>query len=215
MNLHEIKFNNPGVMCDTMPSELFEEVKKNCDYQIANKSNGYALRRAAMTDYSVQGIEEAMAINPIENYKNYILNLADEYFKYYNMHTNLTGIVTNTWINLQKKYEYRPCHVHSDHSGKGLSFVTYVDIPYDTENEDKVKNHTKKAVQHRNGRIEFIYTGFNGTLGSHIIDINKSFVGKTIIFVNSLMHIVYPFYTSDNYRVSIAGNINYLDTNKL
>ena len=40
-------------------------------------------------------------------------------------------------------------------------------------------------------------------------DVDKSFEGKGFMFRSSQAHTVYPFYTSDDYRISISGNIGF------
>jgi hypothetical protein len=42
----------------------------------------------------------------------------------------------------------------------------------------------------------------------HTIDVDKSFEGKMLMFPNSAYHTVYPFYTSDDYRITVSGNLD-------
>jgi hypothetical protein len=46
-----------------------------------------------------------------------------------------------------------------------------------------------------------------GAVGQHIIEADRSYENKMIIFPSSLQHCVYPFFTSDDYRISLSGNI--------
>ena len=41
-----------------------------------------------------------------------------------------------------------------------------------------------------------------------VLPIDKAWEGTMILFPSSLNHNVYPFYTSDDYRISISGNLN-------
>jgi hypothetical protein len=40
-----------------------------------------------------------------------------------------------------------------------------------------------------------------------VVPVDKTFEGKMLFFPATLSHSVNPFYTSDDYRISIAGNI--------
>ena len=38
------------------------------------------------------------------------------------------------------------------------------------------------------------------------IELDRNSAGKMVIFPATLKHSVYPFYTSDDYRISVSGN---------
>ena len=42
-----------------------------------------------------------------------------------------------------------------------------------------------------------------------LIDVDKSFEGKMLVFPSKLQHLVYPFYTSDEHRITVSGNVNF------
>jgi len=208
MKYEEIKLYNPGILCGEMPNETFMELASSCEKQLASKSINNALKRNMVTDHTVQGIGEALQMSIPKSYDDFLCNFAQEFSSKFELPVeNLKPKVIQQWLNLQKKYEYRPLHCHNDGSGKGLSFVTYIKIPYNLKDEDSFGNHTKKAVIFRNGRLEFMYLNYSGKPITHTVNIDSSFEGKTLMFSNSMHHIVYPFYTSDEYRISLAGNI--------
>jgi len=217
MHFEEIKMKNPGLLCGTMPDEVYKELSDSAKFQVAKKNESNKLKRKLVVDYEVQGIEEAIAMTLPESYKNYIHEFSKQYLGYYNLDNPNTVIpnITASWLNLQKQYEYRPVHMHNDGNGKGLSFVTYLQIPFDKNIEDSYKNHTKSATIHRNGRIEFIYNTYSGTQQVITIDLDKTYEGKTLMFTNSLLHVIYPFYTTTDYRISLAGNISFTRSNQV
>jgi len=47
----------------------------------------------------------------------------------------------------------------------------------------------------------------HGTLRQQPLQLTKENEGDFIIFSAQVHHMVMPFYTSDDYRISIAGNI--------
>ena len=108
------------------------------------------------------------------------------------------------WVNFQKKHEYNPPHVHSG----DLSYVIYVKIPYTREDEQNNVSTTNSSIQVP-GMFCFMYVDqySQGGIATYSVATDKNFEGKIIIFASSLHHTVYPFYTSDEYRVTVAGNI--------
>jgi hypothetical protein len=109
----------------------------------------------------------------------------------------------NLWVNFQKKYEYNPIH---DHTGI-YSFVIWYQVPYTLEDEQKY--HHSSGNNHH-GDFNFVYPApFNRSyqMLSQPLKIDKSKEGYISIFPSSLNHIVYPFYSSDEYRITLSGNI--------
>ena len=107
------------------------------------------------------------------------------------------------WVNFQEKYEYNPMHSHDG----VFSFVIWYQIPFYKEDEIKYgSGKGKKPQDNKNGNFEFI--SYNGRIvTSTPLGIDKSMEGYMAIFPSSLHHIVYPFYTSDDYRVTLSGNV--------
>ena len=47
----------------------------------------------------------------------------------------------------------------------------------------------------------------HGGTGSYKFNLSKEDEGKLIMFPSSFTHVLYPFYTSKDVRLSIAGNV--------
>tara|TARA_A100001011_G_C13554878_1_gene533931 strand:- start:119 stop:511 length:393 start_codon:yes stop_codon:yes gene_type:complete len=100
------------------------------------------------------------------------------------------------WINYQKKNEFIPNHIHD-----GIfSYTIWMDIPYDSNEELKEGGNDASCFQ-------FSYTDILGITRVHNIRLNKKDNGRMLFFPAKLRHQVYPFYTTDKYRVSISGNV--------
>lgn len=104
-------------------------------------------------------------------------------------------------VNIQKKYEFNPLHKH-----RGLfSFVIWLKIPYNHEDEAKTvigESNVANAI----GNFHFVYSTDCG-LTSYPINMNSDIEGYCVLFPSYLPHQVYPFYTSDEERITVAGNI--------
>ena len=110
----------------------------------------------------------------------------------------------NLWVNFQKKHEFNPMHVHD-----GLySFVIWHKVPYDMKDE-KARLPNIRDEDFRAGMFAFFYSEPGGKIYQEAIPVDKNWQGKIALFPATLDHCVYPFYTSDDYRVSISGNIGF------
>jgi hypothetical protein len=110
-------------------------------------------------------------------------------------------VLNDPWVNFQKKTEFNPVHFHN-----GLfSFVLWLDIPYDSQ-EEHSQDKSKNSRSPQSGDFQFLYTDILGRIAAHNLPADKNYNNKMLLFPASLSHAVYPFYTSDKFRVSISGN---------
>ena len=108
------------------------------------------------------------------------------------------------WVNFQKKYEFNPIHVH-----EGLfSFVFWHKIPYKIENEI-ARYPNMKPDQVKAGHFAFLQIGEMGRIQSIDLPVDNSWEGKIALFPADLNHTVYPFFTSDDVRITISGNVGF------
>ena len=108
------------------------------------------------------------------------------------------------WVNYQEKYDFNPLHIHS-----GLfSFVIWVAIPYNMEEERKRYPNTNG---NETASFMFQYNTALGGLDTEYLYVDKTFEWKMVFFPARLNHGVNPFYTSDDYRISISGNVYLID----
>ena len=107
------------------------------------------------------------------------------------------------WYNLQKKHEFNPIHHHSG----VLSFVMFIKIPYDLAEEDKVYPSISGKESYTS-KFYFAYTDVLGRTRQLALPVTKDWEGTMLMFPATLHHGVYPFYTSDEYRITVSGNVN-------
>jgi hypothetical protein len=111
--------------------------------------------------------------------------------------------LADMWVNLQQKGEYNPIHHHSG----VLSFVIWVNIPYSLEEEKNLPCNINSNTTCIGPSFTFVYSGFNRHVDNLNIPVDKSYEGKMIIFPSWLQHMVSPFSTSNDYRISVSGNL--------
>jgi len=108
----------------------------------------------------------------------------------------------NAWVNYQCKHEYFGTHTHN-----GLfSFALWIKVPYTMQQEQEHVNYSNRNVQ-RLPAFNFHYTDSMGTIRNQIIPVDKTYENKLILFPGNMNHSVSPFYTSDEYRITVSGNI--------
>lgn len=105
------------------------------------------------------------------------------------------------WVNFQQKHEFNPVHTHPGI----LSFVIWLDIPFKMKDELHVANvyQSRAPVP---GHFAFLYTSIIGEIFTHSIPVDETYNETVVLFPSKLPHVVYPFYTSDKFRVTVSGN---------
>lgn len=190
--------NNFGILENEVPESLFNSLKKECFS--AEKNNKRFISH-------IQGPYQPLHYKVEKNHtilKEYILNLTNVYDKIFpelhnlKLFSDALPLTTSTfWINYQRKYEFLPNH---NHDGV-LSFVIWIHIPYENKDESSNNEYSKA------GCFEFTYLNIFGKFFNHTIKLSKKDSGKIIIFPSLLQHCVYPFFTSNEVRISISGNV--------
>jgi hypothetical protein len=147
--------------------------------------------------------------------KDYVETLISPYLNSYNGHfeyfstipirqykgENIELKLDKLWVNFQKKYEFNPIHVH-----RGvISFVLWLDVPYDIKDEMSNPSSRNSGSNHP-GHFVLLFTNSLGQISQENIPVDKTYNNTMLMFSSKIPHCVYPFYTSDYYRISIAGN---------
>ena len=196
---------NYGFLLTKTPEEVLGELKLEIDKLLDNFNLGIKFNNALAGE-----IQHEFKMSPTPFLKKYIRNVSKElddksqYIKY-NFPTTRTLEFSTVWINFQQKGEYNPLH----HHGGIFSFVIWYQVPYTFE-EERRYSYKVSNQDCLNGRFNFVIPhSFSNTINVSNIDlgIDKSQEGYMAIFPSSLSHIVYPFYSSDDYRITISGNI--------
>ena len=112
--------------------------------------------------------------------------------------------VESVWVNMQKKLEVNPLH---NHDGT-LSFVAWLYVPFKLEDERNMENCKNSRTVELSSTFQFVYNTTVGTIANCPLFVESGWDGRIVMFPSKLLHIVYPFQTSDEYRISIAGNLH-------
>tara|TARA_Y100000401_G_scaffold66780_1_gene53386 strand:+ start:2877 stop:3440 length:564 start_codon:yes stop_codon:yes gene_type:complete len=137
--------------------------------------------------------------DPEEKLRNYLKESSKELDHLYHPDIRLMTL----WVNFQKKYEFNPIHVHSG----TISFVIWMKIPYEYQNELRTEGAKGLTQTCRSGCFEISYLDILGQIHTYLYPLSPQYEGKIVMFSASQNHQVYPFYTSDETRISISGNL--------
>ena len=115
-----------------------------------------------------------------------------------------TFMLKSIWGNYQYKHEFNPLHNHTGF----LSFVVWLKIPYDEKSQSEIPflkgtNDNSKFA----GKFTFVHNDLMGMVRDSSFPIRDDDEGRMLMFPSELMHMVYPFYGTDEARVSISGNL--------
>jgi hypothetical protein len=199
MKIEPVYFKNLICVNSKVSSSTLKELKKEAKFILENenqfrkynKNLAGNLEKEYSTDKSKEILEKDL------------ITLANEYHEYSKENKHYPNWkIKDLWINFQKKYEHNPMHNHSG----DLSFVLWITIPYDLKEELSLPN-CKNSNSPSNSLFKFVFTDFLGRVVTSRIDVDKSYEGTIVMFPSALNHIVYSFYTSDDYRISISGNL--------
>lgn len=212
INFHYENFPNFGFIKAVLSDEQIKPIKDEINFiknnfnsaTKANDSLAGNIEKEYELKSSYSHIESlllplAQAYLNANNYKAYLLEAQKKYSDSKNKIEDV--ILINAWVNFQSKYEFNPIHNH----GGFLSFVIWIDIPFLMDDELK-QLHVKNSNAKLGGQFSFVYTDILGRITPFPIGADKSYNNGLLLFPAELHHTVYPFFTSDKQRISVAGN---------
>jgi hypothetical protein len=127
-----------------------------------------------------------------------------DYLRFSQLSKIVPIMLSDSWVNFQEKYEFNPAHCHDGI----LSFVIWIKVPYDMKNE--IANSPGANSRYNTaGMFSLQYTSTLGTIITHDVQVDKSTENCILLFPAKMVHCVYPFFTSDEYRISVSGNFKF------
>jgi hypothetical protein len=195
-------FSSPGYIIHTLDDKQLEPI-----WQEINKIQNGEIRKDNRNNLAGNISREFVLEDCHSHVENIAFGLMDSFEKQTNwMQRNCNSNVENStiilreaWVNFQKKYEFNPAHNHSG----ALSFVIWMKIPYtyEEENGDNLANKKSK------GAFEFTWADASGNIREDLLPVDSTYEGTMCLFPSKLRHTVYPFYSSDEERITVSGNL--------
>lgn len=201
-------FPNNGVLFHRVPKEIMSKVREVTDGMIASNFEDGLKANYKLTANILNEFDFTKELAPV--LLDYVSNLAAFHDQRSQPH-HISQVVNvastpkkfkfkDVWANFQKKHEFHPHHIH----GGVYSFVIWTKIPYKLEDELAVyPDATLKCAS----MFVFYYTDILGQVRSMPVPVDQDYEGIICIFPKGLGHSVNPFYTSDEYRVAVSGDL--------
>ena len=193
-----IPLHTLGVIGGKLPKDVYrsvmeevEQIEKTGDAEEHNKKLAGIIER----EYLLK--ESRSSLSP------FLLNMAKEYNKLIPTDFDRITHIGDIWVNYQNKNEYNPLHMHDGQ----LSFVIWLKIPYKNSDERETISSKKSQSRPIAGSFQFTYTNILGQIMCYYLPVEEGWEGRIIMFPAQLGHQVYPFQTSDEYRISVSGNL--------
>ena len=186
---------NYGFINSIVPQDIFQSIKQETKVfpqEVANK------------DLAGNIEHEYKLIDCKDKLEPFLVNLSKQYESTWESTTNSDSWrLGDTWVNYQKKYEFNPPHHHDG----SFSFVIFVQVPFLLDKELE-NNSVKQSNTPRPGYFSFSYTNIFGEISNCDIAVDKKDEGRILFFPSKMVHQVFPFYTSDEYRITVSGNLH-------
>ena len=205
-----INLPNVGLTQGKIPPEIYQALNKEIvDIHRAAETgsldkNGIMRMNTALAGQITKEYQLTKSL-PLLN--PFLEEMGREYQKNWNYYPkenpNTDLKVESVWVNMQKKLEVNPLH---NHDGT-LSFVAWLYVPFQLEDERNMENCKNSRTVELASTFQFVYTTALGTIANCPMFVENGWEGRIVMFPSKLLHIVYPFQTSDDYRISIAGNL--------
>ena len=195
---------NYGIMSGKLPPALFSKLKKEIngiekDFKKADFF-GKNLAGNIKKEYGLKKCHKDLEI--------FLVDVAKDYDKAFNfMKTIAYGnydvplFLGPLWVNFQTKGDFNPVHRHSG----VYSFVGIIKVPY-TDKEIEAGPGAASNYP-MSGCLQFLYNNVLGGTEDFVYLATKEDEGSFFFFPAKFNHMVYPFFSSTKYRVTISGNL--------
>jgi len=208
MEHNVVNFKNIGFLSvqftDDQLKPVKEEIEKiRSNFELAKEANH---KLAGHINHEYDLIE---SLPHLEKLFSPLIDIYDFHFDYTKEFSMLSKDVPiyldSAWVNFQQKHEFNPPHNHS-----GIfSFALWINIPYSYDNERKVFPKVGSKTINSTGSFTFQYTNALGRIGTYTINLDTTSQNCAVFFPAEMVHEVSPFYTSDEYRISVSGNFKF------
>ena len=195
---------NVGLTEGKLPAEIYQALNKEIVDIHTNDKDVVRMN----TSLAGQITKEYQITKSLPLLNPYLEEMGRAYQKEWNYYPkenpNKNLKVESVWVNMQKKLEVNPLH---NHDGT-LSFVAWLHVPFKLEDERNMENCKNSRTRELTSTFQFVYTTALGKIANCPMFVESGWEARIIMFPAKLLHVVYPFQTSDDYRISIAGNLH-------
>jgi hypothetical protein len=193
------EFKSPGFLIGKTDPRVLEMIQK----EISSIEHDFTKGRAWNHELAGQIANEYFLEASFSAVEPYFVGLANHYNRiFFGKNPQEEWQLLDLWVNFQRKNEYNPPH---NHSGL-LSFVIWLKVPFSIDEEMEAVQ-SRKTTNACAANFAFLYNQADGKIAMENIPVDRRFEGVICVFPAAIHHTVYPFTTSDEFRISVAGNL--------
>tara|TARA_B100002019_G_C21075439_1_gene501133 strand:+ start:77 stop:724 length:648 start_codon:yes stop_codon:yes gene_type:complete len=201
MNIAKIDLPNPGVLQAELDKDQVDDLWKTI-----HKSSPDSASWDGNTLLDIDTHSKQWSMSDDGTFqKNVLMPMVEEYFKQFDVPfshktSNYHGLVLNRlWTRASTEGDYQSLH---DHQGV-FTFVVWMKVPFDGEDEHTVQGGFRPYASD----FGLVYTNTCGSLSKQHWTLTPKMEGTILLFPSDINHIVYPHFTTKEYRISVAGDI--------
>lgn len=198
---NKLDLPNLGVITTVLPDDLYDIVMEEVN-EIQSDFDNYKDWNEGLAGNIERQYPLVKCLPYMQKFLSFLCTEYSKGWNYYPKNGEYYFETDNLWVNYQKKNEFNPIH----HHGGAFSFVCWLKIPYTLEDELNAP-HVKGSKNKKASTFQFLYTNTLGNITQETLYVDKDWEKRLMVFPAHLSHCVYPFSTSDDYRISISGNL--------
>tara|TARA_B100000085_G_scaffold44985_1_gene38123 strand:+ start:2077 stop:2751 length:675 start_codon:yes stop_codon:yes gene_type:complete len=209
MNIKKIDLPNPGVIEAKLNQEQIDALWLNVHKYSPREAEwiGNTLRKVPtnLKQWNMKDDNSSFQ-------SGVLMPMVEEYFSNYEIPFSLKTtkyhqfVLSRFWTRASTAGDYQSLH---DHQGV-FTFVVWLTIPFDGESE---KNN-QSGFRPDAGEFGLVYNNTCGNISKKNWTLSPDMEGTILLFPSDINHIVYPHYSTEDYRISVAGDI-VLDSNNV
>lgn len=198
---NHINLPNPGVTTGFLPDEIYNIIMKEIE-EISSNFDHHTKWNDGLAGNMEKEYGLLKSLPYLEPFMSEMCKSYGEHWNFLRKEGDFRFESNNLWVNFQRKNEFNPVH----HHGGMFSFVCWLKIPYNIQDELNA-SHVKESKNKAASTFQFLYPNILGNLTLETLYVSKDWERRIVLFPAHLSHCVYPFSTSDDYRISISGNL--------
>jgi hypothetical protein len=204
-------FPNIGIYVDDIPEGIFQVLQNEC-FENERKIKAGEPVEYLTTGISAPGSPKHILVNESRDCLTaFVSTVVEKYNNAYPSYINSIRVLNRNlpfsygrpWMNFQSKGEFIPVHHHTGI----LAYAIWVKIPFDYEDEYVSIENDPNRTWATTTSFQFQYVDILGRMRDKLLPSIKQTEGKIVMFPASLSHCVYPFYSSNDFRISVSGNV--------
>jgi len=112
--------------------------------------------------------------------------------------------LAQAWVNLQAPGEYLAPHTHTSL----FSFALWMSVPF-TQSQEHEWHARQGKITQQGPAFTFYYTDSTGRVTPCNLPVDRTWEGRCVLFPSEMTHGVTPFYSTQEPRITVSGNIDY------